>query len=102
MLHPMIAITPACCAAPGTASALCLHMRPLILGWGAGTGLLKHTRLNNVDWRMAAGLSVGSLLGSYCSSNLALSAPPHTMEAAFSLGMVVLGNRTLAAVRRGA
>eukprot|EP00967_Tisochrysis_lutea_P001854 scaffold2333_cov14-Tisochrysis_lutea.AAC.1 len=68
----------------------------------ACAGLLKHARLNNVDWLMAAGLSVGSLVGSYSCSSLALSAPPHTMEVAFSVGMAVLGNRTLAGLRKKA
>jgi len=63
-------------------------------------GLLKHARLGNVDWRMAAGLSFGSLVGSYSCSNLALHAPPYTMEVAFAVGMAVLGNRTLAGVRK--
>lgn len=42
----------------------------------------------------------GSMLGSYVFSNLALKAPPHTMEIAFSVGMIFLGNRTLATLRK--
>jgi multifunctional 2-oxoglutarate metabolism enzyme len=58
-------------------------------------GLLQHSRLGNVDWRMASMLAVGTAAGGYVGSNAALSAPPGTLEVMFALGMLYLGRKTL-------
>jgi uncharacterized membrane protein YfcA len=70
-------------------TSLCGMVPPALVG------LLQHHRLGNVDWPMAAALAAGTLAGSYGGSNLAVSAPPGVLEAAFSLGMLLLGRRTL-------
>lgn len=44
---------------------------------------------------MAAALATGTALGSVGGSNLAVQAPPGYLEAAFCLGMLFLGRKTL-------
>ena len=56
-------------------------------------------RLGNVDWRMAAGLAAGTAVGSIAGSNLAVQAPPGYLEAAFCIGMLFLGRKTLQTAR---
>ncbi len=60
---------------------------------------MQHHRLGNVDWPMAAALAIGTLAGSYAGSNLAIKAPDGVLEAAFSLGMLFLGRKTLKAAQ---
>lgn len=55
--------------------------------------------MGNVDWRMAAGLAAGTALGSVAGSNLAVAAPPGVLEAAFCVGMLFLGRKTLATAK---
>jgi uncharacterized membrane protein YfcA len=61
---------------------------------------MKHARLGNVDFLMALGLSGGTFLASYGCSNVAIRMPDHVLEAAFTVGMLVLGNRTLKGLKR--
>lgn len=61
-----------------------------------------HARLGNVDWRMAAGLSAGTLVGGALGSSCALAAPEGVLEAAFCLGMLFLGRKTLQGVAAAA
>ncbi|KAL4855886.1 putative membrane transporter protein [Chlorella vulgaris] len=61
----------------------------------ASAALLQHHRLGNVDWRMAAALAAGTALGSVAGSSVALQAPPGYLEAAFCIGMLFLGRKTL-------
>lgn len=63
-------------------------------------GLAQHTRLGNVDWRMAAMLAAGTSVGSYVGSRVAIEAPAGVLEAAFCCGMLLLGRRTLAAAAK--
>jgi uncharacterized membrane protein YfcA len=63
-------------------------------------GLAQHTRLGNVDWRMAAALAAGTTVGSYVGSNAAIAAPPGVLEGLFAAGMLLLGRRTLAAATK--
>lgn len=56
-------------------------------------------RLGNVDWRMAASLAAGTAVGSLAGSNVAVAAPPGALEAAFCVGMLFLGRKTLATAR---
>lgn len=56
-------------------------------------------RLGNVDWRMAASLAAGTAVGSVAGSNVAVAAPPGALEAAFCIGMLFLGRKTLATAR---
>jgi uncharacterized membrane protein YfcA len=65
-------------------------------------GLLQHSRLGNVDWRMGAMLAVGTSCGSYIGSQAALAAPPGVLEAVFAVGMVFLGRKTLGAAAKAA
>lgn len=46
------------------------------------------------------GLAAGSLTGSALGSRVAVQAPPGALEAAFGVGMGVLGVRSLRAARR--
>ena len=48
---------------------------------------------------MAVGLAAGTALGSAAGSGLAVHAPPGWLEAAFCVGMLFLGRKTLASVR---
>ncbi|KAI3424813.1 hypothetical protein D9Q98_008199 [Chlorella vulgaris] len=61
----------------------------------ASAALLQHHRLGNVDWRMAAALAAGTALGSVAGSTVAVQAPPGYLEAAFCIGMLFLGRKTL-------
>ncbi len=45
---------------------------------------------------VCAGLVAGVCGGAYSGSHVALHAPPYVLEAAFALGMLFLGHRTLA------
>lgn len=65
----------------------------------ASAALLQHQRLGNVDWRMAASLAAGTAVGSLAGSNVAVAAPPGALEAAFCVGMLFLGRKTLATAR---
>ncbi|KAK3284891.1 hypothetical protein CYMTET_7483 [Cymbomonas tetramitiformis] len=65
----------------------------------ASVGLLQHHFLGNVDWRMAAALSIGTAVGSTVGSNLAIQSPDGVLEVLFGLGMLFLGRKTLASVR---
>ncbi|PRW45493.1 4-toluene sulfonate uptake permease [Chlorella sorokiniana] len=65
----------------------------------ASAALLQHQRLGNVDWRMAASLAAGTAVGSLAGSNVAVAAPPGALEAAFCIGMLFLGRKTLATAR---
>lgn len=56
-------------------------------------------RLGNVDWRMAAALAAGTAVGGIGGSNLAVQAPPGVLEAAFCVGMLFLGRKTLATAK---
>ena len=42
----------------------------------SAAALLQHARLGNVDWRLAAGLAAGTVVGSAAGSMTALNAPP--------------------------
>lgn len=65
----------------------------------ASAALLQHQRLGNVDWRMAGALALGTAVGSTAGSGLAVQAPPGYLEAAFCLGMLFLGRKTLQSAR---
>ncbi|KAG2454981.1 hypothetical protein HYH02_000807 [Chlamydomonas schloesseri] len=62
-------------------------------------GLAQHARLGNVDVLMAAGLVLGTTLGSSAGSRLALELPDGVLEWMFCLGMMYLGRKTLAGAR---
>ena len=49
---------------------------------------------------MAAALAAGTAVGSGAGSNLAVAAPPGVLEAAFCVGMLFLGRKTLQTARR--
>lgn len=61
--------------------------------------LAQHTRMGNVDWRMAAGLAAGTAVGGALGSNMAVQAPPGALEACFAVGMAFLGRKTLQSIR---
>ncbi|MEW5306641.1 MAG: hypothetical protein WDW36_009095 [Sanguina aurantia] len=58
-------------------------------------GLAQHAALGNVDARMAGGLVLGTLFGGLVGSSLGAQAPPGVLEFAFSVGMLLLGRKTL-------
>ncbi|KXZ47658.1 hypothetical protein GPECTOR_33g540 [Gonium pectorale] len=62
-------------------------------------GLAQHARLGNVDWRMAAGLAAGTVLGGAAGGRLAVGAPEGVLEWLFCAGMLFLGRKTLAQAR---
>jgi len=59
------------------------------------TALAQHARLGNVDWKMAAGLAVGTGIGGAVGSSVAVEAPSGVLEAIFGVGMLFLGMKTL-------
>jgi uncharacterized membrane protein YfcA len=48
---------------------------------------------------MAAALAAGTALGSVAGSTVAVQAPPGYLEAAFCIGMLFLGRKTLQTAR---
>ncbi|GAX80459.1 hypothetical protein CEUSTIGMA_g7898.t1 [Chlamydomonas eustigma] len=61
--------------------------------------LTQHASLGNVDWRMAAGLGAGTLIGSSLGSNMAVNAPPMLLEGLFAIGIAYLGHKMLAGLK---
>lgn len=59
------------------------------------TGLWQHYRLRNIDPRLGAGLMLGTGLGGYLGSHVALEAPKGLLELFFSIGMLFLGLKTV-------
>lgn len=57
--------------------------------------LVQHTRMGNVDWRMAVGLAAGTAVGGALGSSAAVQAPPGVLETVFAVGMLFLGRKTL-------
>ena len=66
----------------------------------SAAALFQHHRLGNVDWRMAAGLSLGTAVGAGAGSVAALKAPDGVLECIFALGMLFLGRKTLLGVKK--
>lgn len=56
-------------------------------------------RLGNLNWRLAAGLAVGSVLGGAAGSQAAVHAPPYSLEAVFMVTLLALARMTLKSVR---
>lgn len=63
-------------------------------------GLVQHSRLGNVDWKMGGMLALGTCVGSLSSASSAVHAPDFVMEGAFSLGMLFLGYKTLSSLKK--
>jgi len=62
----------------------------------SAVGLMQHYRMGNVDPRLGAGLVVGTAIGGWVGSKLAVEySPPGMLEACFSVGMLFLGRKTL-------
>jgi uncharacterized membrane protein YfcA len=61
----------------------------------SSAALAQHARLGNVDWRMAAGLAVGTGVGGTLGSMVAVETPSGVLEAIFGVGMLFLGRKTL-------
>ncbi|KAI7836512.1 hypothetical protein COHA_009613 [Chlorella ohadii] len=59
----------------------------------------QHQRLGNLNWRLAAGLAVGSVLGGAVGSQAAVHAPPYSLEAVFMVALLALARMTLKSVR---
>lgn len=81
-------------AQPACTTASNLRTHQFVLGFPS-----LPARLGNVDWRMAASLAAGTAVGSLAGSNVAVAAPPGALEAAFCVGMLFLGRKTLATAR---
>lgn len=56
--------------------------------------------LGNVDWRLAAGLVAGTLVGGVAGSQAAVHAPPGSLEVVFTVVTLVLARMTLKSVVR--
>ena len=52
-----------------------------------------------MSWRLAAGLSLGSVLGGAAGSQAAVHAPPGTLEAVFTVTLLLLARTTLRGVK---
>ncbi|KAG7668099.1 hypothetical protein Ndes2526B_g03389 [Nannochloris sp. 'desiccata'] len=61
----------------------------------SSAALAQHARLGNVDWRMAAGLAVGTGIGGALGSSVAVETPSGVLEVIFGVGMLYLGRKTL-------
>ncbi|PRW32592.1 4-toluene sulfonate uptake permease [Chlorella sorokiniana] len=59
----------------------------------------QHQRLGNLNWRLAAGLAVGSVLGGAAGSQAAVHAPPYSLEAVFMVTLLALARMTLKSLR---
>ena len=70
----------------GQPHCACLHLAP-------------PSRLGNLNWRLAAGLAVGSVLGGAAGSQAAVHAPPYSLEAVFMVTLLALARMTLKSVR---
>ena len=83
--------------------ALCLpYSQAMVLGTSllsmvppSTAALAQHARMGNVDWKMAAGLALGTALGGTVGSSVAIQAPSGVLEACFGVGMLFLGRKTL-------
>jgi uncharacterized membrane protein YfcA len=62
--------------------------------------LWQHSKLGNVEWRMAGLLALGTCVGSLAASSVAVRAPEMVMEFLFSGGMLLLGLQTLRSLKR--
>eukprot|EP00775_Hariotina_reticulata_P004985 gene4984-5227_t len=94
-------VTPLLAMATGAAQQTVLGTSLVAMVLPSLVGLVQHQRLGNVDWRMAAALALGTTVGSYVGSNLAINAPAGVLEGIFAVGMLLLGRRTLAAAAKG-
>lgn len=87
--------------------ALCLpYSQATVLGTSllsmvppSAAALAQHARMGNVDWRMAAGLALGTGIGGAVGSLVAIQAPSGVLEACFAVGMFFLGRKTLLTAR---
>jgi uncharacterized protein len=61
----------------------------------SSAALVQHARLGNVDWRMAAGLALGTGVGGALGSSIAVETPSGVLEGIFGVGMLFLGKKTL-------
>lgn len=91
-----------CAATPLLALIMVHYSQATVLGTTllamvptTAVGLLQHASLGNVDWRMAAGLAAGAVLGGAAGSEAAVHAPPGTLEAVFCVTLLALARMTL-------
>lgn len=62
----------------------------------SAVALMQHYKMGNVDPKLGAGLMVGTAIGGWIGSKVAVEfSPPGMLEACFSLGMLFLGRKTL-------
>lgn len=94
-------VTPMLALATGAPQQVVLGTSLVAMVVPSLVGLAQHQKLGNVDWRMAAALAVGTTVGSYVGSNIAIQAPAGVLEGLFAAGMVLLGRRTLVAAGKG-
>lgn len=90
IVTPMLAMTTELKHAEVLGTALVCMVPPSM------AAVLEHYRLGNVDLKLSLGLVIGTAVGGYLGSHFAVDlAPPGTLEAAFFLGMLFLGLKTL-------
>jgi uncharacterized membrane protein YfcA len=63
----------------------------VVAGILAVPGTLMHWRLGNIDWRLAAGLSIGALVGSYVGSRLTVRSRERRVQTYIGALLVVIG-----------
>lgn len=96
IVTPMLAVLTGMPQAKILGTSLAAMVLPSLVGLG------QHHRMGNVDWRMGAMLAAGTACGSYAGSNVALVAPPGSLEVLFALGMAFLGRKMLASAAKAA
>lgn len=97
-------VTPALAVATGMPQVMVLGTSLAAMIVPSLVGLTQHAMLGNVDWRMAAGMALGTLVGGSLGGKLAVAAPDGALEWCFCAGMLLLGFKTLrvaAAIKAG-
>lgn len=89
IVTPMLAVATAMPQTYVLGTSLCGMIAPSIVG------LIQHHRLGNVDWLLAGGLALGTMLGGLVGSTSALSVSENTLKGIFAFTMLALGRLTL-------
>ncbi|GMH40524.1 hypothetical protein BSKO_08428 [Bryopsis sp. KO-2023] len=90
IVTPLLAIATSMPQTHVVGTSLCAMIPPSIVG------LIQHHRLGNVDWRLGLGLALGTMIGGFAGSNLALTIPDSGLKGVFAVAMFSLGRLTLA------
>ena len=94
IVTPLLALTQPYAQATVLGTSLLAMVAP------STAALFQHWRLGNVDPRLAAALALGTAAGGAVGSAAAVQAPPGVLEGCFTLGMLLLGRKTLQSAGR--